>query len=85
MYNFADDNSLSSHSFSLERLMSNLKHDSSICIKWYKDNGMEANPDKFQFMVASSQPLATVKFKIYEDVIIITSQPCVKALISNSN
>ena len=79
LYNFADDNSLSSHSFSLESLMSDLKHDSSICIQWYKDNGMEANPDKFQFMVASSQPLAPVKFNIHEDIV-ITSQLCVKAL-----
>ena len=79
LYNFADDNTLSSHSRSLGQLMCNLKHDSSICIQWYENNGMEANPDKFQFMVASSTSMTPIKFNIYDDIV-IESKPVVKAL-----
>ena len=40
-----------------ETVLLNLKHDCQNVIQWFKDNGMKANPNKFQFMVISSKPM----------------------------
>ena len=79
LYNFADDNSLSCASYSLNHLMCNLEHDSNICINWYKMNGMEAAPSKFHFIVMSPKPINTVKLNVYGNVF-IESESVVKAL-----
>ena len=79
LYNFADDNSLLNISPTIEELLSNLKHDSKICLKWYSDNGMAANPSKFQFMVSSSTLINDIEIQIDENVI-IKPEPCVKVL-----
>ena len=79
LYNFADDNSLLNVAPSLTELISNLQHDSKLCMKWYSDNGMAANPSKFQFMICSSTDIKDVELKINENVI-IKSEPFVKAL-----
>ena len=34
-------------------MLSNLKIACNIAIQWFEDNMMQANPDKFQFMVLS--------------------------------
>ena len=79
LYNFADDNSLSTTATNLNELKINLQHDSKICIKWFEKNGMEANPSKFQFMVLSSKPTEHITIDISENISII-SEPVVKAL-----
>lgn len=79
LYNFADDNSLSCASYSLDQLMCNLEHDSKICINWYKMNGMEASPSKFHFIVMSPKPLNSVRLNVYDNVF-IESETVVKAL-----
>ena len=77
--NFADDNSLSSWSYSLNEVICNLEHDSNICIEWYKSNGMEAEPSKFQFIVLSPIPLSTIKINVYRNIV-VESKSVVKAL-----
>ena len=79
LYNFADDNSLLNVAPSLPVLISNLEHDSKICIKWYSENGMAANPSKFQFMVCSTTDIKDVEISINENIS-IKSEPFVKAL-----
>ena len=71
LYNFADDNSLANMSTSIDDLLNNLRHDSKICIKWFTDNGMEANPSKFQFMIISSQPVENIEISITDEVKIV--------------
>ena len=56
-YNYADDNSRMNSSPDIETVILNLKHDCQNAIQWFTDNGMKANPNKFQFMVISSTPL----------------------------
>lgn len=48
LYNYADDNTLSCISSSVTDLKQNLENDSIQLIKWFSDNKMKANPDKFQ-------------------------------------
>ena len=48
LYNYTDDNTLSYIHKDLESLKSVLEEESIILIKWFEENYMQANPDKFQ-------------------------------------
>ena len=56
LYNYADDNSLDSSSENLADVLYNLRHDGRNAIEWFAKNGMQANPDKFHFMLFSPTP-----------------------------
>ncbi len=49
--NYADDDTFSNVSSSIDALMEVLKHDSKIAIEWFHQTFMEANPSKFLFML----------------------------------
>ena len=51
LYNYADDDSLDSSSENLADVLYNLRHDGRNAIEWFAKNGMQANPDKFHFML----------------------------------
>ena len=48
LHNFADDNTISCSSENIEQLIETLQQESEEAIKWFKDNNMIVNPDKFQ-------------------------------------
>lgn len=48
LYNYADDNTLSYHSTSIEDLIDVLQNESKSLTNWFHINHMKANPDKFQ-------------------------------------
>ena len=52
LLNYADDDTLVYSHESKEELYSKLSNDSQIAIQWFSENGMKANPNKFQFIVA---------------------------------
>ena len=54
LYNYADDNTLSFHDKDIWRVKSHLETAANIGIKWFEENDMKANPEKFQAMVLSS-------------------------------
>ena len=68
LYNYADDNSMIYSSPDINAILTNLKHDCNNAIKWFGDNSMKANPDKFQFMLLSSDPLEQQKIEIENDM-----------------
>ena len=78
LYNYADDNSKSNSAPSVDEVLSNLRHDCEISLRWFNHDGMEANPDKFQFFMSSSCPNENIELKISDNVT-ITSEPGVKA------
>ena len=45
----------------------NLHYDAMVYIRWFKDNGMEANPVRFEFMIGSNQALQQRKLRIDEN------------------
>ena len=49
--NFADDNTLSVCDFSLDEVIRKLEDDLQRTLCWLEDNGLVANPKKFQFMI----------------------------------
>ena len=51
LHNFADDNTLSAFAISIKELIRILENDSEIAIKWFKENGMSVNPEKFHGII----------------------------------
>ena len=79
LYNYADDNSLAKSASTRTELLTDLKYDSKIAIQWFDDNGMQANPSKFQFMIASSKSHEDVSIDIDEHTTLL-SESSIKAL-----
>ena len=48
MYNYADDNTVSCSDKSLETVIRKLSGDSVLLVRWFLNNKMKANPEKFQ-------------------------------------
>jgi hypothetical protein len=64
LYNYADDNTLLFAHTDMDAVVANLTHDSEIAIKWFHDNGMKANPLKFQSIVSHRYEKVSATFKI---------------------
>ena len=79
LYNYTDDNYLSNSAPTVDEVLSNLRHDCEISLRWFNQNGMEAIPNKFQFFISSSCPNKSIELKISDNVT-ITSEPCVNSL-----
>ena len=51
LHNFADDNTISCVSSSLNDLISELEKEGNIVTQWFRDNSMIVNPGKFQVII----------------------------------
>ena len=51
LHNFADDNTISYVSSSLNGLISELEKEGNIAAQWFRDNSMIVNPGKFQAII----------------------------------
>ena len=78
-YNYADDNFVSRSSPDVNGILSNLRNDCHISLKWFDDNGMKANPSKFKFMLMPSEHIELQERMISDDVC-IQSQTDIKVL-----
>ena len=67
-YNYANDNFESRSSAVVNVILSNLKSDSQISLKWFGDNGMKSYPSKFEFMIMSSENIEPQILPISDDV-----------------
>ena len=79
LYNYADDNSLSAWRKTLDAVIADLTSDCKIAIQWYSDNGMKANPDKFQFMTLSANRTDDICIDV-DETVRIKSERVVKVL-----
>ena len=81
LYNYADDNSLSVASYHMHDVVSHLSRDCKNAVKWFRDNGMQANPSKFQFMIVSHSGVdARCVTLLIDDNIVLKPEPQVKLL-----
>ncbi len=69
--NYADDNTISAWANSIEELILTLESESETAIKWFQDNEMIVNPDKFQAIIINKngkleQNKHILKFNEYE-------------------
>ena len=53
-YKYADDNSMSHSSLTLQNVLWNLLIDCRIAIEWFCKDGMKATPNKLQFIILPS-------------------------------
>ena len=53
-------------------VISNLQLDGNRAIKWFTDNGMQENPDKFQLMIISSDANSTRSLTLDENTVIVS-------------
>ena len=55
VFNYADDNTLLCTGTDVDVIKTRLTRDCHILIKWFSENQMKANPNKFQFMIIGKQ------------------------------
>ena len=64
----SDDNTISKTADNIDHLLPTLKHESEVAVKWFTENQMIVNPDKFQAMILqnsrNSKNCETVKLEI---------------------
>ena len=80
VHNYADDNSISNFSNSINDLTSKLEIDSNNAPLWLKENKMIANPDKFQALILSKSKSDNSNVKLNIGGKIIMSDSNVKLL-----
>ena len=51
LFSFADDNSILTTADNIDHFFLTLKHELELAVKWFKDNHMIVNRDKFQAMI----------------------------------
>ena len=71
LHNYADDNTIAAYENSIKSLINTLESESDIAIKWFEENEMIVNPDKFQAIIINKhgnldQASYKLTFKNYE-------------------
>ena len=79
LYNYADDNFLARIGQTSAEVISSLACDGNASIEWFANNGMQANPTKFQFLAISTSDENTHTLEL-DGGTILQSEPHVKAL-----
>ena len=70
LYNYADGNTVSLADLVLSKLIENLVTDSLLLIKWFADNHIKANPDKFQAIAVGKRTKdENITFKLDDNII----------------
>ena len=80
LHNFADDNTISCTEKSLEELTKSLTSESEKAVKWFKENMMIVNPDKFQAIIIDRKNQCNNPTTIEINGIKIDSENSVKLL-----
>ena len=65
--NFADDNTIYSWGLDLYEIVTNLESDLRRLLKWFTNNGMVANPNKFQLMFLGLKGQRRLQLNISEN------------------
>ena len=81
MCNFADDTTIFACDTSIEEVIIRLESDLHRMLQWFTDNGMKANPSKFQIMFLGQKDLSKLCLNI--NGLLITSSKQVKLLRVN--
>ena len=72
--NFADDTTLYACGCSLDDIVPRLENDLSALIEWFFENGMVANPGKFQVMFLGLKEKNTLRLNINDNKILTTNK-----------
>ena len=80
LHNFADDNTITCTSESLEDLVRSLEIESNKATEWFKSNNMIVNPEKFQAIIIDRKGQSNNPTKLIIDGKEINSENCVTLL-----
>ena len=80
LYNYADDNSISTASPCVHDVVSNLETDCNNIMEWFSVNGLQTNPWKLQLMLLSSSNIVNSNISLCIDDITLKPEPHVKIL-----
>ena len=80
MHNFADDNTIAAAANSIVDLINVLETESDHAIKWFKDNDMIVNPEKFHAIIINKCGRHNELHDLKIDGEVITSEKSVKLL-----
>ena len=71
VHNYADDNTISSFSNSINDLVKKLEKETNLALSWLTNNFMIANPDKFHaiFLSRSKENIINIEVKIGDKII----------------
>lgn len=64
VYNYADDNTLAVIGPEFNTVISKLELDAQKAVKWFSENKMQANPEKFQFMFLGKDVTSSLKLQV---------------------
>ena len=73
LHNFADDNTISCVSSSLNELTSALENGGNIATQWFRDNSVIVNPEKFQAIIIDRKNQKNNPQKLTIDEKVVTS------------
>ena len=65
--NFADDNTVSAMANTIPDLLKILESESDVAIKWFQNNDMIVNPDKFQAIIVNKHSRLHESYKLKVD------------------
>ena len=73
IFNYADDNHLSNNCKNVSTLISSMENYSAKAINWFSENGMDANPDKFQFLTLDKNGLvpSSITIQGYTSMLVV--------------
>lgn len=80
IFNYADDNTVACHNKDVDDVKNGLQNVCGVMLKWFKENYMQANPDKFQFILFNPGHASPPEIKVNIDGVIITIERSVTLL-----
>jgi len=66
--NFADDNTLSAFGQTIDDVIHKLDHDIVNIVRWFRQNAMVVNPDKFQLITLNAQTFTDRNFRGFRQI-----------------
>jgi len=78
VFNYADDNTLCCHNLSSTVVKDSLENAAATSLKWFNNNYMDANPNKFQLLTLTRQKNISININVNGNI--IESSDCVKLL-----
>ena len=78
--NYADDNVCSVAGRDVSYIVSNLKSETQLLVKWFEHNSFQANPEKFQFMLIRSERSHYDNIKMTINNSNVSAVPLIKVL-----
>ena len=72
--NYADDNHVYNGNACRKKLICDIENDSNVCLSWFENNHMVANPKMFQGLITSQDGKMSIPISVYGNAIISVNE-----------